>query len=343
MLWDMSFDRDKLIQRAKTATRELKSLDFKREFDPDSGGCWCELVKDIVAFANSGGGVILFGVLDDGAPSDFSADKLLKYDSSNFTTQAAKYTGHQLSDIEVIEIDRAGHICAALLVGAVDVPLVFVKPGTYEVTLNNGKAQQKNAFSVGTIYFRHNSKSEPGNRDDLTTWRDAEIEKHRQTWLTGIRKVVAFGANEAITVVAANGIPPDGTVSAVIATNDPTMPRFFPKNAGEVWPLRQKELIEEVNKRLPPGHKMTSHDMTCLKGMFNLLEAHPELACKPHKLASPQYGKALVDFIIDEHQRDPTLFHRAREHYLAAHSGASKHADSLALDKRPRAIADAEG
>ena len=269
-----------------------------------------------MAFANSGGGVIVFGVLDDGTPSDFCADKLLKYDSSNFTTHVAKYTGYQLSDIEVIEIERAGHVCAALLVGAVDVPLVFAKPGTYEIALNSGKAQQKNAFSVGTIYFRHNSKSEPGNRDDLIAWRDAEIAKHRQTWLTGIRKVVAFGADEAIAVIAAKSIPLDGTVSAVVATNDPTMPRFFPKNAGEIWPLRQKELIEEVNKRLPPGHKMTSHDVTCLKGMFNLFEEHPELACKPHKLASPQYSKALVDFLVDEHQKDPTLFHRARPEAL---------------------------
>jgi hypothetical protein len=228
-----------------------------------------------------------------------------------------------LSDVEVIEIDRAGQKCAALLVGAVDVPLVFIKPGTYEIALSAGKAQQKNAFSIGTVYFRHNSKSEPGNRDDLIAWRDAEIAKHRQAWLTGIRKVVEFGADEAVTVIATKSIPADGKVSAVVASNDPTMPRFFPKNAGEIWPLRQKELIAEVNKRLPPGHKMTSHDMTCLKAMFNLLDKHPELACKPHKLASPQYSNALVEFIVDEHQKDPTLFDRAREHYLATRSGAS--------------------
>jgi len=45
-----------LIQKALTAKRESKSVEFKETFDPTSPGDWCEVVKDIVAIANSGGG-----------------------------------------------------------------------------------------------------------------------------------------------------------------------------------------------------------------------------------------------------------------------------------------------
>lgn len=231
----------RLIARAASASRESKTLDFKREFEPTSGGAWCELVKDIVAFANSGGGTIVFGVEDDGSASSFSLDTLLKLDVANFTTQVGKYTGHQFADIELVEIERSGHRCAALLVGSTDVPLVFTRPGTYETTVPGGKQQQKTAFGLGTIYFRHNSKSEPGNRDDLTAWRDAEIERHRKAWLGGIRKVVATSANETISVVSSKG-PPGGSVVAAVATNDPNAFHSFPKNAGELWPHRQKDL-----------------------------------------------------------------------------------------------------
>ena len=41
------------IERARVAKRESKYLDFKERFDPGSLGEWCELLKDLVAMANS--------------------------------------------------------------------------------------------------------------------------------------------------------------------------------------------------------------------------------------------------------------------------------------------------
>ena len=44
------------------AAGESRSVDFKESFDPNSGRDWVELVKDIAAMANSGGGHVVFGV-----------------------------------------------------------------------------------------------------------------------------------------------------------------------------------------------------------------------------------------------------------------------------------------
>ena len=41
---------------------ESASLDFKSCFDPESKQDWCELIKDMVAMSNSGGGTIIVGV-----------------------------------------------------------------------------------------------------------------------------------------------------------------------------------------------------------------------------------------------------------------------------------------
>jgi hypothetical protein len=109
--------------------------------------------------------------------------------------------------------------------------------------------------------------------------------------------------------------PTDGSVISATVTNDRSAVRFFPKNAGDIWPLRQKDLIAKVNHRLSGGFKMSSHDVTCIKTKFDLLGAHPEFACKPHKLASPQYSQSLVDWIVDQYERDKTFFQRAREEY----------------------------
>ena len=45
---------------------ELYPLLQQASFDPAATQDWCEVVKDIVAMANSGGGYVVFGVNDDG-------------------------------------------------------------------------------------------------------------------------------------------------------------------------------------------------------------------------------------------------------------------------------------
>lgn len=182
----MMLSRQKLLQRAQIATRESKYIDFKREFDPSSAEAWCEVIKDIAAFANSGGGIIIFGVADDGSDTKMDATPLLAYDTADITNRIARYTNYQFCELEVVEIRRGRSLHAAFLVSPVDIPMIFAKPGTYDI----GGGRQKTAFAQGTIYFRHGSKSEHGNRDDLSSWRDREVERVRKSWMGGIRKVV---------------------------------------------------------------------------------------------------------------------------------------------------------
>ncbi len=59
----------KRVDKGLKAKRESKYVEFKRSFDPASTGAWCELIKDIVAMANTGGGVILIGLDNGGIPS----------------------------------------------------------------------------------------------------------------------------------------------------------------------------------------------------------------------------------------------------------------------------------
>ena len=67
---------------------ESAALDFKAEFD-GSKQAWCELVKDVVAMANSGGGCIFIGVTGDGAPSGHDISAVLKIDGADITNHAA--------------------------------------------------------------------------------------------------------------------------------------------------------------------------------------------------------------------------------------------------------------
>jgi predicted HTH transcriptional regulator len=155
--------KDHFTKRARLAQRESKYLDFKADFDVSDKGAWAELIKDVVAMANTGGGVIVFGVNDNGTPARFDPTELLTFDPANITDKLAKYTGREFGDFDVHEVKRGRTKTAALFVQASLLPLVFREAGTYQSSTTGA---QKIAFQKGTIYFRHGAKSQPANEND---------------------------------------------------------------------------------------------------------------------------------------------------------------------------------
>jgi hypothetical protein len=309
--------RSKFLERAENARRESKSLDFKKEFDTTSAAQWAEIIKDIAAFANSGGGVIVFGVNNDGTNAGNDISNILSLDLADITNKIESFTGYQFADLEIVEINRDEDIRAALIISAIDIPLVFTRHGA-DVTV---KGKQKPAFVKGTVYFRHGAKSEPANRDDLSTWLDSALERARRTWLGGIRKVVETPPGHIINVVSSpssskRGIPQtEGmTITADIAAT-PGAVRVVPQNAEEIWPHRQKDLLHIINKRIKVDPPINAHDILCINRHINVLKSHPEFAYKPHKLASPQYSDKYADWIVAQYSTDQKFFQRRREEF----------------------------
>jgi hypothetical protein len=175
-----------LIEKALVARRESKHIEFKQGFDPASMGEWCELIKDVVAIANSGGGIIVFGLDSAGVPTGASVDAVMRVDPADLSNKIAKYTGAVDLGFEIRDLEKSGHPLGAFIIEPVLVPVVFQKPGTYDI----GSGKQRTAFSIGTVYFRHGSKSEPGTTDDIRGAIERQLESIRRSWLKNVRKVV---------------------------------------------------------------------------------------------------------------------------------------------------------
>lgn len=304
---------EKLVERASTGARESKTLDFKSEFDVTARKDWCEIIKDIVAFANTDGGVIIFGVNDNGTISESDVSQMLSYDTADITNKIERYTGYQFSDFEIVPIKRGADQCVAMVIYPSEVPIIFVKPGTYAV--DDGK--QKTAFAQGTLYFRHGSKSEPGNRDDLLKWRDREIARIRKDWLGGIRKIVDAPAGYSVNMAPHNRIN-DPYRTPVIAkiSSKPGAMLVSPQNAEDLWPYRQSELISRVNDTLGSAANINSHDIYCIKFQHNISPSeNSDWMFKPHPNASPQYSKAFVQFLVNGFLNDSNFFLDARRLY----------------------------
>jgi hypothetical protein len=176
---------DAILAKIANAESETADLDFKSAFDPTSNGDWCELVKDIVAFANSGGGCIAFGVNNDGSPANGDLAPIRKVDPATVVDKIRKYTDQHFANFSFSAATRQDGDVVALIIQGVSMPIVFAATGNYDI---GGK--QKNAFVQGTIYFRHGAKSEPGTTEDLRAALEREVDRVRSSWLDGIHKVV---------------------------------------------------------------------------------------------------------------------------------------------------------
>jgi hypothetical protein len=285
-----------LLERARSARRPSKYIDFRGRFDVASEDDWRDLVRDIAAFANSGGGVIVFGPPDDTRPLAFDPGPFLAHDRADIAGRIARYTGSDFADLEIVPVERDGGTFAALVIGASEVPIPFADPGK----------------DTGAVYFRHGARSATSTHQDLLRWRDREVARHRKEWLRGIRQVVEAPPGHTVTVVPAAGPAEIGPVvrGPISATGKGT--KVVVQNADEVWPFRQQELLREIAKRLP-SLKLSSYDVQCANWKFGTLRSHPEFAFRSHPKASPQYSQAYVDWFIDQGRRDPAFFQKLRE------------------------------
>jgi predicted HTH transcriptional regulator len=119
------------VERAERAKRESRTLDFKERFDPESASDCAELIKDLMAMANSGGGVIVVGVCNDGSPARMDVGPLLRLDPAKITDKIERYTGVQFADFEIQPAKRGRNKVAVIAVGpSGEAPIAFTKPGT---------------------------------------------------------------------------------------------------------------------------------------------------------------------------------------------------------------------
>ncbi len=300
---------DDLLRLAEAGQEETPELDFKQSFDPKLTGEWCELLKDLIAMANSGGGAIVIGATDDGNPSLFDVGSLSKLDPATVADKIRSYVGRDFADFRLRDCRRHDRSAYAILVGGARLPFVFLNPGTYE---QGGKT--KVAFARGSMVFRHGAKSEPATTDDIRESFERELTRVRAAWLENIRKVVE--APEGSQVVVVDKIATAAAGEAVRLTHDPNAPLVRAIDPNETHPYRQKELVARLKKELPQGLTVTAYDIQAVRASHKLDE-EPSYVYKP-KFGSRQYSEALALWILEQVNKDAGFFGAARTAYAPA-------------------------
>lgn len=202
--------------------------------------------------ANSGGGVIVFGVKDDGSHSSFNKEIILNIDTAELADKIHSYTGEDFSEISVLEIKRGRKNVAAFMISSAPTPIAFIKNGA-DVTVGR---KQKPAFIKGSIYFRHGSKSEPGNTNDIRRAIDKVVDRVRKNWIKGIRMVSQVGVSEEIVVnvkerqILSSSID---SLTSLIKLSEQGRPVKFTssqiKGLKKMYPLSYAQVLKRCRKK----------------------------------------------------------------------------------------------
>jgi hypothetical protein len=307
-------DTQRFRDKARNALRESKYLDFKERFNPGDEAEWIELIKDFVALANTGGGVVVVGVKNDGSSAGTNLAAVLALDGATICDKLVSFVGENFDDFEVQRITRAtdGTHAAAIVIGpATGAPLVFARAGTYPHPTRPN--QQKTAFVRGAVYVRHGAKSEPATRDDLRQFVARQLEEIRDDWLGGIKRVVTAPHGTEIVVIQRTA--DEQGEPAIRLTTDESAPLYRAVDFDKTHPYRQTELVQQVSRRLPRGTTFNSHDLLSVRRAHNVDQAtRPEFVHVP-RFGSPQYSDGFVDWLLERYSRDNDFLATARQRY----------------------------
>jgi hypothetical protein len=282
------------LSRAENASRSSKRIALRDTVD------YVELVRDIAAMANSGGGVIVL-------------DGIAGVDEELIHERLEQYAEPEFEGFTVEPLTRNGRPSTAVVVDAVrNTPLVFVRQGRYR----DPDGIEHVAFVRGGLYFRHGAKSDPATGQDVRDFIRRQLDATRTQWLANIRQVMHAPDGAEVAVIETAERDEEGRPTLIRLTTDPHAPLYGQVDPDQSHPYRQKEVIREVNARLGEG-TVNAFDVLSVRRVHAISEeTRPEFVHVP-KFGSPQYSDAFVDWLVAEQQRDPVFFTDAKTRYLA--------------------------
>lgn len=297
------------VDRALAAKRESQRVALRETFDVQSDRDWCELLRDVVAMANAGGGAILFGVDLKGRPSgrDVSAAGALE---RSLPARLDAYAESRLDELEIVPALKDGVPVVALVVGAAPTPMVFSRACTFET----GAGKAGTVFERGALLFRHGAKSRSATTEDLAAAVERRVSAIRKAWLSAVKRIVHAPEGSSIEVLPPeikDSDSPDAIPIRVV--DDPSAPAYRVVDYDRTHPYRQKELLAAFRERAPE-RSINQFDLLSVRHVHRTDE-NPEFSHRS-LYGTRQYSERFLNWLLENASRDPHFFESARAEYL---------------------------
>lgn len=188
---------------------EDKLVDYKEAFDPTSDKSWLDLNVDVVAFANTYGGFLVYGVKDKSFEitglTQIAFEKLC--DIKQVLEKVNRYVQPKFSSIR-----SKGKEIDGKKVVFIHIPQskqhthIFVSNA--DIQLQSGES--KVSVRQGTIYVRKSGTNQILTSDDFEELLQRRFAQIKEKMLDGIARVVKADIDQEVMIVAADKNSSDG-------------------------------------------------------------------------------------------------------------------------------------
>lgn len=293
--------------------QETSNLEFKGEFD-GSTSAFLEVLKDIIAIANSGGGHILFGFDSNGEPTNKDVSAAANIDPAVLNDKIKKYTSVNLASITIHKIAHEQSGVCVYEIGAPDYPIVFSSSGTYQVSQD----KQNSAFQRGVIYFRHGAKSEPADNEDIRKFVNRKIESIKNFWLSGIRQVVEAPENSVINILKEDAVV---DAPSIFISDDANAPHVQIKNIDDTHPLKGKQICDFLNNKFPNRTPIKNQSILYANQFLNVNGDYNFVYRQQSSVI--KYTNRYLGLLMKNYAGNPSFFEEAKSYCLANKSSAN--------------------
>ena len=205
---------------------EDTSVERKLTLNLDHAKDRVRLIKEVVAMANSGGGVIVIGADDDGTEIGLPEDLANHFDPARIGDLLDRFLRPDRLEIKLRHrVLPTGKVVVEVKVPPVaDPPLVLCRPGNYEKDGN-----QEALFPAQTVFVRRNTRAEPARREDYRQWRNEAIERARAEIIERLAMVVEAPSDARVRVVSGEDVKDE--------------PSFLLSRSAEIFESRPERLL----------------------------------------------------------------------------------------------------
>ena len=214
---------------------EPANLEFKSDFD-GLKSTWLDILKHVVAMANSGGGTLIFGVDKDGNRVGIRASLLQTFDPANVSNKLRSFTSGRVASA-YRELECAGKLFGFLQIALGERLVVFESDGNYQGS--DGKPGR--AFIKGVVYTRIPGSTREAEQVDLDALTDRIVQARVSRILARIEHV-AHAPLESDLVISRSD---DNSRGVVVERSLPV--RIFPESQSstETVPLHVRIVVND--------------------------------------------------------------------------------------------------
>jgi hypothetical protein len=183
---------------------ESSHQDYKLTFDSEDSEAKLNLVKDVIAMANAGGGEIIFG-RNDTEIFGIETEIAKSLDSAKVADLADRFAKPASLSISHEDLPlENGRVLHTVRVAAAEYPIVMADIGNYS---HKSSGKNQHVFQKGDIWTRHSSKTERVTYDDIRGWIEGAKRAEREAMLSRITKVIDIPDGAEIQIVQTSAVP----------------------------------------------------------------------------------------------------------------------------------------